>query len=100
MPQLFAASPHRLRRLAWFGALVLVLRFAGVELHEVAATHEPGENCAYCLVLERGGSALAPTAAVLVTSPPPAFAAAAPAPTVRAVIPPAPLPRGPPLLSA
>lgn len=100
MLQHFAHSPHRLGRLAWLGALLLVLRFAGAELHEVLDTHEPGESCAYCLVLERGGHALPAGEALIAALPEAVGATAIPClPPLHAPRP-APLPRGPPLLSA
>ena len=100
MPQLLAAKPQRLARLAWIGALVLVLRFVGTELHHVLDIHEPGEVCEACLVLERGSPALPASALPLPEAPPPSVvgrtgpAAAAPALLL------APLPRGPPLSSS
>lgn len=99
MPQPHTARTRHLARLAWIGALVLVLRLAGAELHHVLEAHDPGEACEACLVLERGGHAL-PSTAAAVALPPPANTAAAraPAPPVAALIL-APLPRGPPLLS-
>jgi hypothetical protein len=100
MSQPHTTRPHHLTRLAWIGALVLVLRFAGAELHHVLDVHAPGESCEACLVLERGGNAL----------PPPGLAAPAPprvsagdsfAPVrLAATLLLAPLPRGPPLSSA
>lgn len=100
MSQLLTRSPHRLKRLAWLGALVLVLRFAGTELHHVYDVHEPGESCAYCLVLERGGQALPAADVFLRSLPAPAGRLAEPAPVAVPAPRPAPLPRGPPLLSA
>lgn len=96
----FAHSPHRLRRLAWLGALVLVLRFAGAELHHAFDVHQAGESCEYCLVLERGGQALPPAVALLPSPPAPVGPAAEPASITLPAPRPAPLPRGPPLLSA
>lgn len=98
--QHLAHSPHRLRRLALLGVLVLVLRFAGAELHEAFDAHEPGESCAYCLVLERGGHALPPADVLAQALPLPAATLVEPASIVVPAACPAPLPRGPPLLSA
>ncbi|NHA15176.1 hypothetical protein [Thioalkalivibrio sp. XN279] len=100
MSQRHAKVPQYLARLAWIGALVLVLRFVGAELHHVLETHGPGETCEACLVLERGGQALpAPGFASLVPLRANADPVFLPAPTAVA---PAltPLPRGPPRLSS
>ena len=100
MSQRHAKVPQHLARLAWIGALVLVLRFVGAELHHVLETHAPGETCEACLVLERGGQAL-PETGLAAFVPPRADAdpvrCAAPAPSAPLL---RPLPRGPPRLSS
>jgi hypothetical protein len=100
MSQRHAKVPQHLARLAWIGALVLVLRFVGAELHHVVETHGPGETCEACLVLERGGQALPEAGLVSLVpfraSPEPA-SSLAPAPSGPALT---PLPRGPPRLSS
>jgi hypothetical protein len=100
MSQRHANRPQHLARLAWIGALVLVLRFVGAELHHVVETHGPGETCEACLVLERGGQALPEAGLVSLVpsraSPEPA-SSIAPAPSGPALT---PLPRGPPRLSS
>lgn len=92
-----APSCRRLERFAWMVALVVVLRFVAVELHHVSDYHAPGEYCAICLVIERGGHGVAGD----VQLPLPSRAIAAPVAAhpqfqVAAHVP-CPLPRGPPL---
>jgi hypothetical protein len=89
-----------IKRLACLAMLVLVLRFVGAELHHVLDAHAPGESCAACLVLERGGNAL-PEAGLAALSPTPAEIDATLSPVPPAAAPAlTPLPRGPPLLSS
>lgn len=96
MSQRHVNRPQHLARLAWIGALVLVLRFVGAEVHHVIETHDPGASCEACLVLERGGQAL-PEPGMVALGPLRAAADPvlfpAPAPSAPAL---APLPRGPP----
>lgn len=89
-----------IRRLALLAMLVLVLRFAGAELHHALDVHESGESCEYCLVLERGGPALPPADVLPMALPAPAGISRAPVVPARVAPRTAPLPRGPPLLPA
>lgn len=82
MNQASTLLPFNLKRLALLGALLLVLRFFALDLHHAVVHHPVDEPCELCLVVERGGNALAEavvpfppqpliiTAAVLVPPPP------------------------------
>ncbi|NGP53309.1 hypothetical protein [Thioalkalivibrio sp. XN8] len=89
-----------IRRFALLAMLVLVLRFAGGELHHAFDVHESGETCEYCLVLERGGQALPPADLMPGSLPAPAGIARTAVTPARVAPRPAPLPRGPPLRPA
>lgn len=96
MNQESAILPFDLKRLALLAALLLVLRFLALDLHHVVADHQVGEPCELCLVLERGGNAVAQAAVpftpqVVIIS---GAILASPAPVLAAAwLPP---PRGPP----
>lgn len=101
MKQQQPAQPPRLARYALAVAVLVVLRLFAWDLHLALDAHaETDERCAVCLVMERGGDAVAPAAGKSLVSAP----ASAPdgtrsfyLPGERAL---GPLPRGPPSLSS
>jgi hypothetical protein len=91
-----ALLPFDMKRLALLAALLLVLRFLAIDLHHAVADHQVDEPCELCLVIERGGNAVAHAATPLVTQPDViagAFLASSPPVLAVALRPP---PRGPP----
>jgi hypothetical protein len=96
MKQASAILPFDMKRLALLAALLLVLRFMALDLHHAVADHQVDEPCELCLVVERGGNAVAqvttplPPRLVIVTA---AFPALLPPALAAPWLPP---PRGPP----
>jgi len=92
------APIHRpgVARLAILVALLVVVRVLGWELHLVVEQHEVGEACEVCLIAERGGNAVAASAASALPPRPSDTPQVPRAEILRTVFAPCPLPRGPP----
>lgn len=87
---------RRLERFAWMVALVIVLRFVAVELHHVGDYHVPGEYCATCLVIERGGHGVVGDIHLPLSAPATSAPVSEPTQCRLVAFPSCPLPRGPP----
>jgi hypothetical protein len=97
MNRQISPTPLRLQRFAWMVALVVLLRVAAWDLHHVLDFHaDTGERCQACLVMERGGDGVAPSAGAALDHP----CGQAPLPMLVGLVPtapaPGPWPRGPP----
>jgi hypothetical protein len=91
----------RLARYALAVAVLVVLRLFAWDLHLALDAHaETGEGCAVCLVMERGGDAVAPAAGKSLVSAPAAVPCGTPSLLLPGERAPCPLPRGPPSLSS
>jgi hypothetical protein len=91
-----------LKRLAWMAVLIVVLRIAAWDLHHVLDQHDYQSNayCDVCLVAERGGDAIAVDHGHGLLPAVHAQACSFLPGSLRAAMPPAPLPRGPPSFPA
>ena len=64
------ATSRTIQRFAWMVALLVVLRFAAADLHQVLEhPHGPDEHCEICLVFERAGDGVTSVAAKSSLSP-------------------------------